>query len=433
MPIIQRYKCKVKKWLPFEIWDAWKMTQDELVKNPELAEERRHTGQNIYTGASVRVKDFIKRFRWIHFGFKYKVIVPALLIAERIIGDKLEGNVPPEYYNKNLQVFNDAWEESIKIWATQYLSFHEGAQDESNPVYKEQLEYARHGSGGARSLRIAKDIGLTIALNDTAYREFLNILMFEIAKRMAEAYKNNDPIEHVFYTSKHISDVHYFHVMAAKQQAEANGQALSQILRTNQPAWLKDWDTANENKSLDQMSNYYLQMMWDQAWQLKWHYFRDQVWTHLWKEIVTQENPQNDPLWNEAWMHIGNQINVQVWAQIWKEIGEPAKVELKTKLSKDVPEEVRKHLRDHIRDVVLFKMYAQLEKEIPPAVESMKWKPLWNNAWTKLRNNARDAAVDYYDNKIKQQQQATASAKSAVAQADNSTLNNGKEVSQHGS
>ena len=121
---IKRYKCKKKKWLIAEIWDAWKMTQDELVRDPSLAEERKHTGYNIYTGSSVRIKDFIKKFRWIHFGLKYKVLVPLLLIIERIIGDKLDGNVPPEYYNKNMEIFNNAWERTIEIWATQYLSYH---------------------------------------------------------------------------------------------------------------------------------------------------------------------------------------------------------------------------------------------------------------------------------------------------------------------
>ena len=422
---IKRTKCKQKKWLIAEIWDAWKMPQTELVENPGLLTEKAQTGQNIYTGASTSVRSFMKRFRWIHFGLKYKALVPALLILERIIGDKLDGSVPPEYYNKNLMIFNDAYEEAIKIWCTQYLAFTDGPQNESNPTYKNQLEHALYGTGGPRSLRVMKDLTLTIALNDTAYREFLNILCLTIAKNISEAYKDQNPIEHIFYTSKNISDVHYFHVMQAKAQAEANGQTISQILRTNQPSWFNTtWDTPNENKALDEMAKYYMNMIWEQTWNTKWQHLRDQVWTHNWGEIMKEENPENDPLWHEAWVNLGEQIKAQLWNKIWSDCGKPTQVEIKEKMTTIVPNETRKMLRDHMRDIVFMTLNKQLEKEVPPAIESMKWEPLWNNAWTKMRNSVRDSATEYCNNKMNQQKIEEAKKKADISSG---TLNVGNK------
>lgn len=66
-----------------------------------------------------------------------------------------------------------------------------------------------------------KDIVLTVSLNDTAYREFLNILMHSIAKRMYEIHKDEYPVKHLFYMARNGYDVEYF-ILAERMKVEKN-------------------------------------------------------------------------------------------------------------------------------------------------------------------------------------------------------------------
>jgi len=220
---IDRTTCNCKRPIIDEIRDAWKMQDPGY--NKESLKSEQNIGWNIYK-PYIKVKDWVTHFHWIHFVFKYKVIVPILLILDRVLDKYLEREIPEEAYNKNLQLFNEAWNLTLDIWATQYLQ-HNRSTDKT--VEKQQFEYARHGSGGARSMRTIRDIGLTMCLNDTAYREFLNIFVFTLTRLTNEAYKNSPIAEHIFYTQKHINDIHYYHLINIRNTKN------TAIYRTNKP------------------------------------------------------------------------------------------------------------------------------------------------------------------------------------------------------
>ena len=55
-----------------------------------------------------------------------------------------------------------------------------------------------------------KHIMVTMLQYDTAYKEFMNILMFTMADRMNKAYKDHNKTNHLFYMSGNPFDTQYF-------------------------------------------------------------------------------------------------------------------------------------------------------------------------------------------------------------------------------
>ena len=156
--------------------------------------------------------DHLKRFHFIHFILKYKILVPILRFFSRILDRYLDKEVPKEIYNKELQIFNDAFENSLEDWKMYYI------RNLNNDYRKKSLKYWKEESytdeGGMRCLRTAKDIALTIALNDTAYREFIAILIHNITKLTLKRFKNDK--NHIFYTDSNIHDISYYYIHKVK-------------------------------------------------------------------------------------------------------------------------------------------------------------------------------------------------------------------------
>lgn len=193
------------------VWRSFRERDDEATHDdPRMADIIPEV--NIYdvSGEKRRFGEFIKRHKWVHFFLKYKLFLPVLYIVGPFLQRKLDHEVPAMLYNKNLQVFNDSFEKAILEWSKVFIRNLPGNEDEKDPD-----DFARRyvKLPSAQTLRLLKDVVLTVSLNDTAYREFLNIWMFEIAKGMRDAHPAG--FAHVLYTSQNIDDVSYFIVTKA--------------------------------------------------------------------------------------------------------------------------------------------------------------------------------------------------------------------------
>ena len=166
-------------------------------------------------------KDFNEkksRFNLIHFSFKNKFLSPLVWFAEKILGRyliKSREDIPDEPYNKNFLILWDTFEQAVKDWWWEFKII--GHREEILPTDSPITVKAREKSN---KLRAESDIAnihqweirnkmawymfpkfflrlyLTIALEDTAYREEGNYLMFKLQGNMNKAW--NPEIRHKF-------------------------------------------------------------------------------------------------------------------------------------------------------------------------------------------------------------------------------------------
>ena len=158
---------------------SWWMFWRKNTEIPKKAfKDERVIGDNIYPVKGKKVKDFARKFNFIHWGFKYKFFVPLLFFAEWILRKHGEDKVSGDWYNKNIKI---------------YHASHEAAMHQ---LYR----FFNNHPDSYRCYNTAHKISLTLALNDTVTREYLNFLMHEIGTRMQKEYQGK-PCYHVVYTS----------------------------------------------------------------------------------------------------------------------------------------------------------------------------------------------------------------------------------------
>jgi hypothetical protein len=153
---------------------------------------------------------YVRKFHAIHYVFKYKYLVPFIRLGKKLIGKGLVKSIPEGHHNRNIKVFDDAFESAIEKWHIYYLR-NNGLIDE-RPDRAEMLRRAKDPKNlSGQSLRDIKEIVNTMYLYDTAYREFMNILMHEIAAKMHEEYKpESGKTGHLLYTCDPSYEVVYY-------------------------------------------------------------------------------------------------------------------------------------------------------------------------------------------------------------------------------
>jgi len=138
---------------------------------------------------------------WIHKGFLQNFMI------------KEYKDIPDEIYNKNFQVLYRSFEEGIHDWHTNFYGGKLNGKVKSKKQ-KEKLEKAwiekRHTHHWYALPNFLMKLMLTIVLEDTAYRELLNCVMFRLQKEMNESY--NPEIEHKFpmYINMYEGFMQYF-------------------------------------------------------------------------------------------------------------------------------------------------------------------------------------------------------------------------------
>jgi hypothetical protein len=144
-------------------------------------------------------KDLTNKFRFFQFAVKYKLVVPFLILMEKTLDKFNMREVPAYHYNQNLQIFDKAYNQSMEQWVDLYLGC------KGNP---EAIKDRKEGYSW-RMLKDARDVVIAGALMDTAYREFLNLLMFNIGQMMYDEYKGKT-VKHLFYTGVNCYNVNYY-------------------------------------------------------------------------------------------------------------------------------------------------------------------------------------------------------------------------------
>ena len=128
-----------------------------------------------------------KRWNFIHYGFKYKLIVPLLRFMKKRLGKYLIDDlnqIPNKWYNVNLRIFYNSFMTGLDQTWTDYL-FKLKPGKFKTP--KEYLEKGRQGkSYWMRKMLV--DIWMTEVVEDTADREWFNKSILNMTHAVMEHY-----------------------------------------------------------------------------------------------------------------------------------------------------------------------------------------------------------------------------------------------------
>jgi hypothetical protein len=194
-----QHKLKTKK----KFKETWKL-KDMVGETPN--------GPTIY--GNMPRGQAIKEEYIFHTWFKYKFIEPLLLLIDKMFSKHIHVDLSGRH-NKNLRIFSESWEESIKTWTTEFTAFQNGKM---NTFSKKQLKLNLNNMC-QRLFRIAKNFGVWMAYKDTVIREFLNIFMHEMSVRMQKEYGGRQ-IKHWYYSTQNVYNPMYFHIWGKYQHEE---------------------------------------------------------------------------------------------------------------------------------------------------------------------------------------------------------------------
>lgn len=183
------------------LWRIFNQVQPEEEKKV-LKQPDQLMPKNIYEGKTTH--SFVKKFRFVHFRFKYRFMLPLLWIGDKILGRFATTKISDDSWNINIKAFDVAFENALDDWVYKFLA----------PLYNLTLERAERFRRTDRCIKILnmmKKWYLTIILTDTAYRETHNCLMHSIAKEMFRIHKSPNPV-HIFYRSKDCYNPIYFSI-----------------------------------------------------------------------------------------------------------------------------------------------------------------------------------------------------------------------------
>lgn len=188
-----------------------KIKKKYLQKNKELLQKKDQLMPwNIYsTGQKETIEQHIKRFTWIHFFFKAKIITISLALLKFFFGKKFNNKIPDYWYNKNLTLFNEAFEEAIFLWHKHFLK-NINPNNQGKQHTDEEIKKSITTHQSTKELKFMRDILLTNVQIDSAYRELFNIILFCITKKIQKEYGGKLDINHPLYISKNIRDIKYY-------------------------------------------------------------------------------------------------------------------------------------------------------------------------------------------------------------------------------
>ena len=183
---------------------------------------------SMYTSPNDTYGKHYKRFHLVHMIMKGRILRWVVKKFSSMFADYIEKDVPKYHYNVNLLAFERAFDDAIHDWSYCYMgaSMHKNPDggmrpmtvNEKDKIYQ-QYKLSRMTQMGTRAdgtpkfyrptLMTLKNMMLTVVLNDTAYSEFFNILMYKIANEMNKEYNGKD-IKHLFYSSGNSAEPRYY-------------------------------------------------------------------------------------------------------------------------------------------------------------------------------------------------------------------------------
>ena len=157
----------------------------------------------------------VKRFDFIHFAFKDVFLIPVLHSAEKLLGKFMitkREDIPDEPYNRNFFIIWDNYEEATRNWWWTFKNI-DNMEPELRKQHIKMWEDRHTRKGGQHFYYISKfllRLGLTICLEDTAYRELLNFNMYHLRANMNKEYDPQIKHEHIMYTGAYDMNLPYF-------------------------------------------------------------------------------------------------------------------------------------------------------------------------------------------------------------------------------
>ena len=183
---------------------------------------------------SEQVTSFYSRMMRIHKWFKYILLIPGLHLAKLVLGKHLVLHPDDTPQHRDLRVFDTSFDDAIKDWHDYFIK-----AERPDKIDSDDINDYIGGNGSPELLHIMKRIMLTVCQNDTAYLEFLNILLYKLTINMNKEYNSDsNTIDHLFYTDKAIYNVAYF---GLKKLTDSDEYELSQLgkdkngSKTNKP------------------------------------------------------------------------------------------------------------------------------------------------------------------------------------------------------
>lgn len=172
-------------------------------KNPHKRETKLKVDlkvKNIY-GTESR-KEQTRRFHLVHYVFKYKIVVPFLLVLRRWLDKKLyqspNGKVQFEY----VQLWEEAFSEATAHWVHKYLRNASGV-NKSYSLNDCREHVLKNKDFSVELLNTIKKSGSVLFMNDDAYLEWLPFFFVEVHRLMDLKFKEkgkNGIATHLLHT-----------------------------------------------------------------------------------------------------------------------------------------------------------------------------------------------------------------------------------------
>jgi len=175
--------------------------------------------------SNVTKKEYSKQFKAVHVKFKYKLIVPLLIIGRKLLGKYLLKHVENKNYNRIIKAFDEEFENTLAEWT--YIR--DRLVLYSKKTTPEQLQKKYETDVPQTMLRTMKNMLLTVIINDTAYRQFFEILLANMAIKLSTEKILDE--KHILYTSKDINDKNFYTILGTNQKHfTVENKNLNQIL-----------------------------------------------------------------------------------------------------------------------------------------------------------------------------------------------------------
>lgn len=150
---------------------------------------------SIYENPTGTRKGLVERNHWVNYFFKTKILKPGLITYRWLFDDKLTTiqNIPSHPEHGLIHAFNRAYDQSLVDWWHTYrmpkVNINKKTQPLDEDYWRTQYEKLMSNHVNKDLLCLKKTL-LTIYANDTAYREWMNTLLLNIAREVIEVTKS---------------------------------------------------------------------------------------------------------------------------------------------------------------------------------------------------------------------------------------------------
>jgi hypothetical protein len=159
-------------------------------------------------GSDYPAYQWAKDFNHLHKNMKYRILLPAVNAYKLLFGKRKIYQVRPGlFHDKNIVAFESAFNKTGDDWVEHYIA---NLNQFIGKDTKQEF-VAKNNKGQHQSIKMIesfKEVMMNFIMADTAYREYFNMLLFNIAIEMNKTHKEH--ANHLLYTSNGIMDVKYW-------------------------------------------------------------------------------------------------------------------------------------------------------------------------------------------------------------------------------